>query len=204
MGVAIARDLWGHVQGQLLEVKPTGPPNDTLSNVRLVGVPQHTIHVGEGDTGWHTDRFRERAEEIFASWERATASGRKRRAARLRQAWIHTAHLDRLAYARETARERGLRFDPVGRGPVVDRPMVHYRDRLPWGLTPLGHYDFDELPYRAASVVETWNGSGRVFDRLYVADEPVSSGHFPVHSLIGVISADGRWAEWFVLDRWAA
>jgi hypothetical protein len=91
----------------------------------------------------------------------------------------------------------------MGPGPVVDGPSVHYRDRLPWGLTPLGHYDLDTLPYRAASVVETWNGSGWVFDRLYLATEPVSSGHFPVHSLIGAISADGRSAEWFVLDRWA-
>jgi hypothetical protein len=190
------------VQGRLLEVTPAIP--ESPSNVRLVGVPQHTVHVGDGDPGWHAARFRERAEEIFASWERATAAGKTKRAARLRAAWMHTAHLDRLAYTRETARERGLRLDPMGRGPVVDRPTVHYRDRLPWGLTPLGHYDLEMLPHRAASVVETWNGSGWVFDRLYVADEPVSSGHFPVHSLIGAISADGRCAEWFVLDRWAS
>jgi hypothetical protein len=112
--------------------------------------------------------------------------------------------LDRLAYAREIARERGLRLDAMGRGPLVDRPTVHYRDRLPWSLTPVAPYVTEELPHRAASVIESWNGSGWVFDRLYVADEPVSSGHFPVHSLIGAVSPDGRAAEWFTLDRWAS
>jgi hypothetical protein len=150
------------------------------------------------------DKFRSRADELMAAWERAVETGKTRRAARLRSAWVHTAHLDRLAYARQTAMERGLRLDSMGRGPLVDIPTVHYRDRLPWDLTPLGHYDLDALPYRAASVVEAWNGSGWVFDRLYVADEPACSGHFPTHSLIGAISADGRSAEWFVLDRWAS
>jgi hypothetical protein len=198
--VAIARDVWGHVQRQLLDLPPSAPP----SNVRLVSVPQHTIHVGEGDTGWHSDRLKGRARDLFVSWERAIETGKTRRAARLRAAWMHTAHVDRVSYARETARERGLRLDPMGRGPLVDRPTVHYRDRLPWELTPIGHYGFDELPHRAASVVETWNGSGWVFDRLYVADEPACSGHFPTHSLIGAISQDGRSSEWFVLDRWAS
>jgi hypothetical protein len=32
----------------------------------------------------------------------------------------------------------------------------------------------------------------------------VSSGHFPVHDLIGAVSSDGRSADWFVLDRWAS
>lgn len=193
--MAIARDLWGHVQRQYLEIPP---------NVRLVPVPQYTVHVGEGDTGWHDERFRTRAEELITLWAAALQAGKPRRARRLRAAWVHTAHLDRLAYARETARERGLRLDPIGRGPLVDTPTVHYRDRLPWALKPLGHYEVDELPHRAASVVETWNGSGWVFDRLYLADEPVCSGHFPAHSLIGAISEDGRSAEWFVLDRWAS
>ncbi|HYZ93428.1 MAG TPA: hypothetical protein VFA34_13725 [Actinomycetota bacterium] len=193
--VAIARDLWGHVQRQLMETPP---------NVRLVSVPQPTVHVGEGDSGWHLDKLRNRAAELFDAWVDAVDAGKTRKADRLRQAWVHTAHLDRLAYARETARERGLRLDPMGRGPLVDVPTVHYRDRLPWALTPLGHYDFDKLPTRAASVVETWNGSGWVFDRLYLADEPVCSGHFPVHSLIGAVSPDGRSAEWFTLDRWAS
>ncbi len=195
MAIARQPDLWGYVQKQFLETQPA---------VRLVPVPPPTVHVGEGDTGWHVDRYKERAEALIALLERAESSGRKRKAARLRSAWLHVAHMDRLAYAREIARDRGLRLDPVGRGPLVDRPTVHYRDRLPWGLKPLGHYEGEELPFRAASVVETWNGSGWVFDRLYVADEPACTGTFPAHSLIGAISEDGRSAEWFVLDRWAA
>lgn len=195
MAIARQPDLWGHVQRQLLERPP---------NVRLVPVPQPTIHVGEGDPGWHVERLQGRADDIFNAWLRALDGGKTRKARRLRAAWMHTAHMDRLAYAREIARERGLRLDPMGRGPLVDRPTVHYRDRLPWGLKPLGHYESDDLPYRAASVVETWNGSGWVFDRLYLADEPVCSGHFPAHSLIGAISQDGRSADWFVLDRWAS
>lgn len=195
MAIARQPDLWGHVQRQLLE-RP--------STVRLVPVPQPTIHVGEGDPGWHVQRLQGRADSLFGAWQKALDNGKTRKAARLRAAWMHTVHMDRLAYAREIARERGLRLDPMGRGPVVDRPTVHYRDRLPWGLKPLGHYESDELPFRAASVVETWNGSGWVFDRLYLADEPVCSGHFPAHSLIGAISQDGRTADWFVLDRWAS
>ncbi len=195
--VAIARqpDLWGFVQKQYLDTPPA---------VRLVPVPQRTVHVGEGDTGWHVTRLQDRATELFEAWEKAVASGKQRRANRLRSAWMHTAHADRMAYAREIARERGLRLDPMGRGPVPDRKGVHYRDRLPWTMTPLGHYESEALPHRAESVVEAWNGSGWVFDRLYVADEPMSSGHFPTHSLIGAISTDGRSAEWFVLDRWAS
>lgn len=195
MAIARDSDLWGHVQRQLLDPGPS---------VRLVGVPAPTIHVGEGDPGWYLDRNRERAERLFAAWEKADAAGHKRRAARLKAAWMHTAHHDRLAYAREVARERGLRLDPMGRGPLVDAPTVHYRDRLPWMLTPVARYDTDGLPYRASSVVETWNGSGWVFDRLYVADEPACSGHFPTHSLIGAIAAGTRASDWFVLDRWAS
>ena len=193
--MAIARDPWGQFQRRFLDTPP---------NVRLVAVAQRTVHVGEGDTGWHTDRFRSRAERLLDAWEAALAAGKTRRAARLRSAWMHAVHQDRLAYAREMARLKGLRLDPMGRGPVVDHPVVHYRDRLPWSLKPLGPYDLEELPDRAASVVETWNGSGWVFDRLYVADEPVCSGHFPTHSLIGAISPDGRAADWFALDRWAS
>ena len=195
--LAIARqpDLWGYVQKQYLEPAPA---------VRLVPVPQRTVHVGEGDTGWHLTRLGERAAELFESWEKAVAAGKIRRANRLRSAWLHTAHSDRMAYAREIARERGLRLDPIGRGPILDRQTVHYRDRLPWTMTPLGHYEAEALPHRAESVVEAWNGSGWVFDRLYIADEPMCSGHFPTHALIGAISADGRTADWFVLDRWAS
>ena len=95
-------------------------------------------------------------------------------------------------------------MDPIGRGPVIDRPTVHYRDRLPWSLTPVGRYLDRRLPDRATAVLETWNGTGKVFDGLCVADEPCSSGHFPAHSLIGAISPDGRSGDWFVLDRWAS
>jgi hypothetical protein len=188
-------DVWGHVQRQLL---------DHSANVRLVPMPQRTVQVTEPDLEWHTQRFGRRAEELFQAWEQALVAGRSRRAARLRSAWMHTAHLDRIAYAREVAEERGLRLDAMGRGPLVDRATVHYRDRLPWVLTPAGRYDTETLPDRAASVIETWNGSGWVFDSFYVADEPVSSGHFPVHSLIGAVSPDGRTADWFILDRWAS
>lgn len=204
MAIARQSDPWAHVQRQLLEPAPPTDPYEPTSNVRLVSVPQRTVHVGEVPVGWHVQRLHGRAAELFIRWERALAEGKERKAARLRSAWMHTAHLDRLAYAREIARERGLRLDPMGRGPLVDYPTVHYRDRLPWALTPVGQYEADKLPYRAASVVELWNGSGWVFDRLYAADEPVSSGRFPTHSLIGAISADGRSAEWFALDRWAS
>lgn len=196
--MAIARqsgDVWGYVQRQFLEKPP---------NVRLVPMPQRTLHISEPQPDWHTERFQSRADELFTAWERALHVGKERRAGRLRSAWMHTAHLDRIAYAREVAQERGLRLDSMGRGPLVDHPTVHYRDRLPWALVPADRYATHELPDRAAAVIEMWNGSGWVFDQLYVADEPVSSGHFPVHSLIGAISQDGRSSEWFVLDRWAS
>jgi hypothetical protein len=163
-----------------------------------------TLHVTADEGVWHGPRYHTRADELLAALERAMASRRARKAAKLRAAWLHQVHLDRISYAREIAKERGLRFDPIGRGPIVDCPTVHYRDHLPWYLTPVSRYADKRVPDRAADVLDTWNGSGSVFDGLYIADEPVSSGHFPVHTLIGAISQDGRLADWFILDRWSS
>ena len=193
--MAIARDskdLFRHVQ------KSTWAG----SNVRMLPVST-TLHVTL-DEEWHGDRSHSRADQLFDAMEAALLGGHRRKADRLRNAWLHQVHLDRLTYAREIARERGLRLDPIGRGPVVDRPFVHFRDRLPWYLTPVSRYADDRLPDRASSVIDGWNGSGSVFDGLVIAAEPVSSGHLPVHSLVGTISPDGRIGDWFVLDRWAA
>jgi hypothetical protein len=156
------------------------------------------------DEVWHLDLCHGRADALFTELEAAVAAGRDRRARRLRAAWIRQVHADRIAWARQTARDRGLRMDLIGRGPVIDRPTVHYRDRLPWYLTPVSRYLDRRLPDRASSVLDGWNGTGKVFDSLCVADEPVSSGHFPAHCLIGTISPDGRAGDWFVLDRWAS
>jgi hypothetical protein len=198
--VAIAResaDLWAHVQRQVWPVDTTG------SNIRVLPLGP-TVHVCADDEVWHQENRHGRADALLVALEEAVTSGRERRARRLRVAWIRQVHADRIAWARQTATERGLRMDPIGRGPVIDRPTVHYRDRLPWSLTPVGRYLDRRLPDRATAVLETWNGTGKVFDGLCVADEPVGSGHFPAHSLIGAISPDGRTGEWFVLDRWAS
>jgi hypothetical protein len=136
--------------------------------------------------------------------EKALAAGRTAKAAQHRATFMYNVHVDRLAKARSTARQNGLRLDPMGRGPLPELPTLHYRDRLPWGLVPLGRYDHDDLPDRASSVVEAWNALGEVFDRYVVADEPPGVAPFPTHCLIGAISADGRSADWFVLDRWAS
>jgi hypothetical protein len=209
VGVAIESvDLWGHVQKYVSDHPASGPsgehfPVEPVSNVRILPSAD-VLHLCVDLNAWQSERFQHRADELFTALEDAVKRGRDKKAERLRAAWLHQVHLDRIAWARETARERGLRMDPVGRGPVVERPTVHMRDRLPWYLTPVGRYRDRRLPDRAAEVLDTWNGSGSVFDGLYVADEPISSGHFPVHSLIGAISSDGRAADWFVLDRWAS
>ena len=198
--MAIARDsadLWAHVQQKVWPVDATG------NNLRILPVAP-TVHVCADAEVWHLDVRHGRADALLAELEAAVAAGRERRARRMLAAWIRQVHADRIAWARLTAAERGLRMDPIGRGPVIDRPTVHYRDRLPWYLTPVGRYLDRRLPDRATAVLETWNGTGKVFDGLCVADEPVSSGHFPAHSLVGTISADGRSGEWFVLDRWAS
>ena len=173
------------------------------TNVRMLP-SSTTIHIAPDEPGWHAETLHVRADDLFAAFEAALEANRLRRAGRLLTQWLHQVHLDRVAYLREIARERGLRLDPIGRGPIVDRPHVHYRDRLPWYLTPVGRYTDDLLPDRANGVVETWNGAGTTFDGLFIADEPVSSGHFPVHDLIGAVSVDGRIGDWFVLDRWAS
>jgi hypothetical protein len=193
-------DLWQHVQHQVWR------PEDATKAMNAIRVlpPMHTLHVCADDECWHTEKCHCRADDLFARFESALAAGRRRRAERLRSRWLRQVHLDRVAWARATAAERGLRLDPIGRGPVIDRPTVHYRDRLPWYLTPVGRYLDRRLPDRATAVLDGWNGTGRVFDGLCVADEPVASGHFPTHSLIGAISPDGRSGEWFVLDRWAS
>ena len=173
------------------------------TNVRMIP-SSYTLHVSPEDERWHDDLLHVRADAVFEGYEGALASNRPRRAAKLMGQWLHLVHQDRLVYLRQIARERGLRLEPIGRGPIVDRPRVHYRDRLPWYLTPVGRYADQRLPERANDVVETWNGAGTTFDGLFIADEPVSSGHFPVHDLIGAVSVDGRAGDWFVLDRWAS
>lgn len=188
-----SKDLFGQVQRTVFEA----------SNVRMLPTST-TLHVSPDEPGWHSLAHKARAGVLFDAYERAMVDGRVRRAERLLHGWLHQVHLDRLAYLREVALDRGLRLDPIGRGPVVDRPHVHYRDRLPWYLTPVGRYEDARLPDRANGVVETWNGAGTTFDGLFIADEPVSSGHFPVHDLIGAVSTDGRTGDWFVLDRWAS
>lgn len=188
-----SRDLFGHVQRSVLEA----------TNVRMIPSAT-TVHVAPEDDRWYDPAAQERADATFDAYERAIASGRIRKADRLLHHWLSQVHADRVAYLRQIARERGLRLDPIGRGPVVDRPTTHYRDRLPWCLTPVGRYADRRLPDRAHEVVETWNGAGTTFDGLFIADEPVHSGHFPVHDLIGAVATGGRQGEWFVLDRWAS
>jgi hypothetical protein len=196
--VALARhdhDLWGSYQESLRhDIWPN-------SNVRPLPTT-HVVHVCADDEVWHGAH--DRADQLFAALEDALQAGSERRAARLRVAWLRQVHADRLAWARATAKERELRFDPIGRGPVVDRPTVHYRDRLPWYLTPVNRYVDDRLPTRAHAALDGWNGTGKVFDSLCIADEPRSSGHFPVHSLVATISADGRAGDWFMLERWTS
>ncbi len=192
-----SRDLWGHVQRNIFA------KGLERTNVRMIASGR-TLHVSPVEPSWHTETLHARADELFASYEKALVRGRMNKANRLLGRWLHQVQADRVAFLKAVASERDLRLDPIGRGPVVDRPAVHYRDRLPWYLTPVGRYADERLPDRAGDVVETWNGAGDAFDALFIADEPVSSGHFPVHDLIGAVSSDGRSADWFVLDRWAS
>lgn len=189
------QDLFGHVQSRIFEG----------TNVRMIPSSQ-TLHISpqQDRDRWHVEAIQKKADALFATYESAVIARRDRKATKVMARWLHQVHLDRVAYLREIAQERGLRLDPIGRGPVVDRPSVHYRDRLPWYLTPIDRYADRRLPDRASEVVETWNGAGTSFDGLFIADEPVSSGRFPVHDLIGAVSADGRVGDWFVLDRWAS
>jgi hypothetical protein len=188
-----SKDIFGQMQRRIFEG----------TNVRMIP-SSYTLHVSPEDERWHDEALHGRADALFSVYEEALASNRPRRASKVMGHWLHVVQLDRVAYLRHIALERGLRLDPIGRGPIVDRPRVHYRDRLPWYLTPVGRYADRRLPDRANDVVETWNGAGTTFDGLFIADEPVSSGHFPVHDLIGAVSADGRAGDWFVLDRWAS
>jgi hypothetical protein len=203
LGVAISErsDIWRHVQRRAWEDAAADG-----GNVRRLPYPAvaPTVRIADDEPTWWTDRYRERGEAAFARMEKALASGRHAKADAARVAFLHNVHLDRLARARSAARDNGLRLDPMGRGPVPDGPVLHYRDRLPWCLVPVPHHDRDELPDRAASVVAAWNALGDVFDRYIVADEPPGVAPFPTHCLIGAISPDGRCGDWFVLDRWAS
>lgn len=200
--MAIAkRDLWGYVQRALLEeVKPGG----VTTHPATVRILSPTLVLREVDEPtWHSARLEARAAAQLSALETALAQGKAARAARLREAWNKTVHTDRVLRARSLASERGLRCDPIGRGPMLDRTSVHYRDRLPWGIEPVSPYRDPRLPSRAASVVDEWNAAGPVFDRYYLADEPPTST-LPTHSLVGAITTDGHQADWFVLDRWAS
>jgi hypothetical protein len=205
LGVAISErstDLWQHVQRRAWEDAAVLEEPTLLRTLPFPVTP--SVQICAEEHGWTSERYRERADAAFVRMEQAIGSGRFRKATACRAAFLHNVHLDRLARARSVARENGLRLDPMGRGPVPELPTVHYRDRLPWGLVPLAAHDHDDLPDRACSVVRAWNGQGDVFDRYVLADEPPGVAPFPTHCLIGAISADGRVADWFVLDRWAS
>lgn len=204
MGLAIAKrstDLWGYVQRALLEeVKASDPPEYWSRTVRLVSPP--TIALREPVT-WHNPSNEAKAAAHLEALDAALAQGRTRRANRHRTGYLSLVHTDRVAGARAAASRNGLRLDPMGRGPVFDRPTVYYRDRLPWNIRPLGAYRDDGLPPKAASIMDGWNGAGDLFDLYYMADEPKTTC-FPTQSLIGVIGSDSKHGDWFVLDRWAS
>jgi len=203
--VAIARrsDLWGYVQRALLEEvgsssRPEAPQYYSRT-VRLIAPP--TIALRE-QLDWHNPDNERKASAHLASLDEALARGRGRRADRARTAFLQLLHTDRVAGARAAAGRIGLRLDPMGRGPVFDRPTVYYRDRLPWFIQPVSSYGDDCLPPRASSIVDAWNTAGEIFDRYYTAEEPRTTC-FATQSLIGVIGTDATSGDWFALDRWA-
>lgn len=200
MAISERSDIWKHVQRRAWE-----DAGAEAGNVRRLpfGTVTPTVTICADEPSWFSDRYRERGEAAIAGMEKALAAGRQKKADAHRMAYAYNVHLDRLAKARSAARDNGLRLDPMGRGPLPDLPVLHYRDRLPWGLIPVARYDHDDLPDRASSVIDAWNGLGEVFDRYIVAHEPPGVAPFPTHCLIGAVSCDGRTADWFVLDRWA-
>jgi hypothetical protein len=209
-GVAIARhsvDLWTQVQKRVWEDASQRPASGSGGSGKTRTFPYpvvRTLRLSDADPYWFSDRFERRASSALTNLERALASGDVRRVTKARAAWMHAAQMDRLARVKDLAASCGLRLDPMGRGPLVELPTVHYRDRLPWSLLPLQRYDDDNLPMRASSIVDAWNECGDVFDRYYLAHEPRCSASIPTHSLIGAVSGDGRSADWFALDRWAS
>lgn len=210
MAISEKADIWQHVQRRAWEDaavprRSGAEGQQTPSHVRKLPFPvSTTVQVCCDEPDWHSDRYRDRAAAALSRLEKAIAAGRFAKAASCRTAFLHNVQLDRLGRARTAARENGLRLDPMGRGPLPELPVVHYRDRLPWGLVPIARYSSDDLPDRASLVVDAWNALGETFDRYIVADEPPGVAPFPTHCLIGAISADGRHADWFVLDRWAS
>jgi len=206
--VAIAKDsidLWTHVQKRTREGVKDAAKAAPSKGVRTFPFPVvRTVRLADSEPSWCIDRNRDRAQSAYAELVRALDSGSHRRARKARAAWMAAVHRDRLAHAKEVAGTCELRLDPMGRGPLVDLPTTHYRDRLPWSLLPLQRYDDDNLPLRASSILDAWNEHGDIFDRYYLAHEPRCSASIPTHALIGVISGDGRSADWFALDRWAS
>jgi hypothetical protein len=203
VAISERRDIWQHVQRRAWEGAAAQPRNLAVAEVVALPLPP-TVQIDADRAAWHSDRFRQRADHVFGRMEKALSKKRFRKAAKRRASWMACVHHDRVARARSVARDTGLRLDPMGRGPVPELRTICYRDRLPWGLRPVRAYDHDDLPDRAASVVEAWNALGGVFDRYIVADEPPGTAPFPTHVLVGAITSDGRTADWFILDRWAS
>ncbi len=202
MALSERTDIWQAVQRRAWEGAAAEP---NLSVVEPIPFPlRPTVRIDADRAPWHSDHFRGRADAALVRMEKALAKSRFRKAAKCRTAWMSSEHQDRLARARTVARDTGLRLDPMGRGPVAELRTVHYRDRLPWGLRPIQSYHHGDLPDRAASVVDAWNAQGGVFDAYVIADEPPGTAPFPTHCLVGMISSDGRQADWFILDRWAS
>jgi hypothetical protein len=192
-------DLWGHVQRSLLE-----PDEHTEAEVIPLPTPTRDPHLKVDDLAdgpiWHVELNRQRADAVFTALEQAAGAGDDRKVRRLSRLWLSILQADRRSLAAEVSKAKGWRFEAIGRGPLVDRPTVVYRDRLPWVLRPADAGD-DLLSERAARIRDRW-ADERVFDGFVVADEPNGHSPIPCRSLIGVLSPDGRTAEWFILDRW--
>lgn len=193
-------DLWGYVQRALLE--ESRPPDGRLpaNTIPLRLYPTIRLRDAE-EAGWHSPRNAARAARHLRRLEAAASQGRLRAATRRRSSWLNVLHADRLEHARFVAQAAGLRCDPMGHGPFLDRPGVVYRDRLPWVVEPLSPFGDPSLPNRAAAVMSEWYERGDVFDRFYRAEEPPTS-QLDTHCLIGVVRTNGT-ANWFTLDRWA-
>lgn len=158
----------------------TEPPRVVIVDREPVGL----VAVGDGrptpdfaglpylqTTTWTAPAARRRALDLYDAYLRALEHDRPRRAARLWTRFAATVRGDRIALARRIAAANGLGLERAGRGPLFDRPVVHRQHRAAWKIYPLEALHGIELPPRAASIKQTWEGAGSPFARWYLADE---------------------------------
>lgn len=120
---------------------------------------------------WHSPRLRQEAEERANRVGLAHRKGQPETAEAEVIQLVRLRDLDRVEKTLAMARVQHLFLEPVGSGPLPDRPFLLPLRHNDWRVYPLGAYHGIEIPSQARDAVLRWEALSLAFDRYYVAEE---------------------------------